>query len=225
MSSKAPTSKTQTPKVPKLPTELVRLADQTLDDGSDISDSLLSGDFSSRSCRETVVEQCRVSRAQFTGTELQRARFIDVVIEKSDFSGADLDEVSFTRVEFRDCRLSGAILTRCNLRDVLVSHSRMDGASFRMTAFHAVTFETVDLTRSDFYATTFENARFFDCDLTEAEFSKASAPGVRFHGSKLFDLKGARYLEGAVIDSSQVLPLALAVFTAHHITIDDEREP
>jgi hypothetical protein len=216
--------KAQSPKAPRLPADLAQVADGGLQEGSELSDSLLSGDVSGRSCNEVVLEQCRVTGAQFTGTELNRARFIDVMFEQSDLSGADLDEASFTRVEFRDCRLSGALLTRCTLRDVLIAGCRMDEASFRMAQCHAVRFENVDLTRSDFYATTFEDARFFECDLTEAEFSKASTPGVRFHGSKLFDLKGAPYLDGAVIDATQVLPLALGVLAAHHITIDDERE-
>jgi hypothetical protein len=68
------------------------------------------------------------------------------------------------------------------------------------------------------------SACFFDCDLSEAEFSQAVLPGARFHGSSLADIKGGEYLRDIVIDSSQVLPLALRVFLALGIRVDDERE-
>jgi len=48
---------------------------------------------------------------------------------------------------------------------------------------------------------------------------------VRFHGSNVSALKGAQALGGAVIDSSQALPVALAVLSEMGITIDDERDP
>jgi hypothetical protein len=82
----------------------------------------------------------------------------------------------------------------------------------------------VNLRGAEFSAGRFTSACFFDCDLSEAEFSQAKVPGTRFHGSSLSDIKGGEYLRDIVIDSSQVLPLALRVFSALGIRVDDERD-
>jgi uncharacterized protein YjbI with pentapeptide repeats len=189
-----------------------------------LSDSQLSGDLSGQSIDDIVMERCRVTNAQFTGTALNALRLTDVVIENSDLSGADFDESTFTRVVFRDCRGSGAVLTRCDFRDVLVSSCRFDGANFRMSAAKTSLFEGVDLRDCDFYGTSLDETRFFDCDLTGAQFSKAKMVGVRFHGSTLQDLKGSESLAGAVIESAQVLPIALGVLDAFGITVNDDRD-
>jgi hypothetical protein len=70
-----------------------------------------------------------------------------------------------------------------------------------------------------------DGTRFLDCDLSAAQFSKASTTSVRFHGSTLIGLKGGQGLAGAVIESSQVLPVALSVLSELGIQIDDERDP
>ena len=49
-------------------------------------------------------------------------------------------------------------------------------------------------------------------------------PGARFHGSSLADIKGGEYMRDVVIDSAQVLPLALRVFAGLGIRIEEERE-
>jgi uncharacterized protein YjbI with pentapeptide repeats len=205
-----------------------RLASQLSDQEffvDDLSDSILRGDFSAQLHEDATMERSRVVQSQFTGSTLSRLRLTDVAIENCDFSGTDLDQASMTRVEFRDCRMSGAVFTRSSLRDVLFTGCRLDDANFRMSETKAVVFEDVDLRRSDFYAAHVDGSRFFDCDLTGTEFTKASASGVRFHGSTLLDLKGAQCLAGAVIESSQVLPVALGVLAALSIRVDDEREP
>jgi uncharacterized protein YjbI with pentapeptide repeats len=208
---------------PRIPSQL---ADEDgTSRGETFSQSLLRGDFSGRPREETLVEQSRIVQAQFTGALLSRSGLTDVVVENSDFSGTELDEAAIERVEFRECRMSGVIFTRCSFRDVRFVGCRLNEANFRMSRFTQVLFEDVELRESDFYAATMESTSFFDCDLTNAEFSKASIPDTRFHGSTLLDLKGAEYLTGAIIESSQVLPVALAVLAALRIGIDDEREP
>ena len=64
--------------------------------------------------------------------------------------------------------------------------------------------------------------QFPDCDLRGADFSKADVAGTRFHGSDVTGLRGAGHLKGAHIDAAQVLPLALQVFAAMGITVDDD---
>ena len=158
-----------------------------------------------------------MAQAQLIGVASSRLRAIDVRIEASDLSGSDFDESSFTR--------SGTVFTRCSFRDVLFSGCRLNQANFAMSEASTVTFEDSDLRESDFYAAGLSGARFFDCNLSGAQFSKATTTGVRFHGSTLTELKGGQALAGAVIESSQVLPVALAVLSDLGISIDEERDP
>jgi uncharacterized protein YjbI with pentapeptide repeats len=164
-------------------------------------------------------------QAQLIGAASSRLRALDVCIEGSDLSGSDFDESTFTRVVFHECRLSGAVFSRCSFRDVLFSGCRLNQANFAMSETSTVMFEDTDLRESDFYAANLGGTRFFDCNLSGAQFSKATTTGVRFHGSTLTDLKGGQALAGAVIESSQVLPVGLAVLADLGIQVDDERDP
>ncbi len=166
-----------------------------------------------------------MAQAQLVGAASGRLRALDVRIEGSDLSGSDFDESTFTRVVFHECRLSGAVFTRCSFRDVLFSGCRLNQANFAMSEASATVFADCDLRESDFYEASLDRTRFFDCNLSAAQFSKASTTSVRFHGSTLTGLKGGQGLAGAVIESSQVLPVALSVLSELGIQIDDERDP
>jgi uncharacterized protein YjbI with pentapeptide repeats len=165
-----------------------------------------------------------MAQAQLIGAVSGRLRAIDVRIEGSDLSGTDFDESSFTRVVFHECRLSGAVFSRCSFKDVVFSGCRLNQANFAMAETSAVMFEDTDLSEGDFYAANLNGTRFFDCNLSGVQFSKATTTGVRFHGSNLNGLKGGQALAGAVIESSQVLPVALAVLSDLGIQIDEERD-
>jgi uncharacterized protein YjbI with pentapeptide repeats len=166
-----------------------------------------------------------MAQAQLIGAASSRLRATDVHIESSDLSGSDFDEAVFTRVVFHECRLSGAVFTRCSFKDVRFVGCRLNQANFAMSEGSSVLFEESDLRESDFYATTLEGTRFFDCNLSGAQFSKAKTTGVRFHGSTLTEVKGGLALAGAIIDSNQVLPVALSLLSELGIRIDDERDP
>jgi uncharacterized protein YjbI with pentapeptide repeats len=213
------------PRSPRIPTGLATIADWSPDEGVFVSDSLLSGDFSRRSQDSVTFERCRICNAAFIGATLDGLRLRDVVVENTDLSGAVLDMAEFTRVWFRDCRMSGVILTRCNFRDVTATDCRFDRANLRMSTAKSLTFDDVDLRLGDFYGAVLEDTMFFDSDLAGCDFSQASTTAVRFHGSNLLDLKGGHYLGGSVIETSQVLPIALGILSALDIQIDDDREP
>jgi uncharacterized protein YjbI with pentapeptide repeats len=211
------------PQKPRLPTELPTASEIVLADDVELFQQTVQGDFSDQRCRGMRVEEARISHASFVGADLGRIRLVDVMVERTDFSGADMEEASFTRVEFTDCRMSGALFPQAKLQDVTFSECKLDGANFRMSEAEGILFDHVNLCGAEFSAGRFTSACFFDCDLKETEFSQAVLPGTRFHGSFLADIKGGEYLRDIVIDSSQVLPLALRVFSALGIRIDDER--
>jgi uncharacterized protein YjbI with pentapeptide repeats len=211
-------------KPPRINQHLATAVDWSLSREPVVSDILLHGDFALQQHEDLVFERCRISNVAFTGSQLRRLRFTDVVVENTDLSGADLDESSFNRVEFVNCRLSGTIMTRCKLTDVRVGDCRLDQINLRMSEGSSILFEDVDLKEADFYAISLANTSFFNCDLTDSEFSKATMTDVRFQGSDLGGLRGGQYLAGSTIGTEQVLPLALGVFSALDIQISDNRE-
>ena len=75
----------------------------------------------------------------------------------------------------------------------------------------------------DFVEARWLGARLLRCDLTGAEFSNAKH-GARLHGSKLDSVLGATALAGAIIDSTQLVPLATGLFGGLGIVIDDTPE-
>jgi uncharacterized protein YjbI with pentapeptide repeats len=136
----------------------------------------------------------------------------DVVVDDVDFSGADLEDAVMTRVTFANCRFSGVLVPRARLRDVSFVGCRLDGVNLRMVNTERILFENVDLHDADLLSGEFLAARFFDCNLDAAQFSQALLPGARLHGSSVLGIKGAEYLRHVIIDSTQILHLALPVF-------------
>jgi uncharacterized protein YjbI with pentapeptide repeats len=192
--------------------------------GTDLKGVTVEGDFSENVVEDLFVEDSHIVRSSFTAASLPGLRLTDVVVEGSDFSGADVEEGTFTRVQFLGCRMSGALLSHARMQDVTFSEVKLDGVNFRMCVGERVLFDHVNLERAEFYSAHMKYARFFDCDLRGADVSQAVVPGARFHGSVLSELKGGEYLRDVVIDTSQVLPLAIGVFAGLNIRVEDDRE-
>jgi uncharacterized protein YjbI with pentapeptide repeats len=209
---------------PRLARDLAAVESGDLVDDLDWDGVEVAGDFSGQMGRAMEITGSRISGARFTGSNLDRVRIRDTVIESCDLSGARLVEAALVRVEFRVCRMSAIDLAGARLSDVLFTETKLDHANFSMASGERVRFDHAHLEASSFYAAKVADAQFFDCDLTATELSKSDLPGVRLHGSTLEGLKGAGDLHGAVIDSGQVLPMALGVFGALGIEIDDDRE-
>ncbi len=191
--------------------------------GSEISGMAVGGDYADAHLEAMVVEDSHITRSSFVAADLSRVRLVDVLVEGSDFSGADMEEATLTRVAFRDCRMSGARIPRTQMQDVTFSDVKLDDANLRMCTGERIVFDQVNLMRADFYSARLTSTFFFDCDLTGADVAKTTFPQSRFHGSVLLELKGAEYLRNVVIDSSQVLPLAVGVFAGLNIRVEDDR--
>jgi uncharacterized protein YjbI with pentapeptide repeats len=197
---------------------------QILTANCEISGRTIRSDYPDAHLEGMVIEDTHIVRSCFIGADLSRLSLVDVLVDGSDFSGANMEEASFRRVTFKDCRMSGARIPRSRMWDVTFSEVRLDNVNLRMSTGDRVFFDHVNLMRGDFYCANLSSARFFDCDLTGAEIAQATFPAGRFHGSILVDLKGGEYLRNVVVDSSQVLPLAVAVFAGLNIRIEDDRD-
>ncbi len=196
-----------------------------LSDDVEWSGMTVAGDFSSQTAERVDVTGCLLESASFTAVDLRRLRVDDTVFVDCELSGATFHEAALGRVEFRQCRMLGFSVPGGRLRDVRFVECRLDGAELRMSDLDRVQFDHCNLAGADFYAARLSRIRLFDSDLTGVEFSKAVVTDGRLHGSKLESLRGAGYLRDVTIDSAQILPMALQVFSSVGIDVDDEREP
>jgi hypothetical protein len=212
------------PQRPRLPGDLAPAENLAGGDDVELIQLIVSGDCSGLRFAGLHVEESHILHASFVGADLRAARMVDVLIEGADLSGADLEEASLSRVEFVDCRLSAAQIAQSTLEDVTFTECKLDDVNFRMSQADRILFDHVNLRGAEFSAAHLSSAFFFDCDATGAEFSQVVMPGARFHGSSLADIKGGQFMRDIVIDSAQVLPLALRVFMDLGIRIEDDRD-
>jgi uncharacterized protein YjbI with pentapeptide repeats len=197
-----------------LSTEPVELEDEV-----EIESSVIAGDYSGIDATLVQIDVCRISRALLIGTELNRVRITDCIVEASDLSGLVLGDSDLARVEFHDCRMSGLQAHGSRLRDVAFFRCKLDEANFRMTVFERAEFHDCDLVESDFYGAKLPGAEIVGCDLTGAELSNCDMAGTRLLGSTLDRLKGAGSLRGVSISGDQIVPVAMSVFGAMDITV------
>ena len=217
-----PKSVGDAPARPQVPAEFEDAPDHPLTDGLEWHQVCVRGDFSGQAAHEVEVTESRLAGARLTGVEVERLRITDTVVDDCDLSGAVLVDAVLTRVELRNCRMSGLVIAGARLRDVRFVECKLDDASLRMTTSERVEFDRTILRTADFYAAKLPSARFSSCDLSLAQFSKADLQGARLHGSDLTDVVGAESFAGVVIETGQVLPLALRLFAAFGITVEDD---
>ena len=185
----------------------------------------IQGNFGGQTREGMEITGCQVIGSTFTSAVLERARITDSVFRGCDLSGTILRGASFVRVEFVGCRMLGVTIPDGSFHDVRVTDCQMKMAVLRMARGARIAFDRCDLREADFYAARIDGLRLFDCDLTGAEFSQAALAGARLHGSRFDELKGAAYLRGVVIDSAQIVPMALQMFYGMGVKVDDERDP
>ncbi len=168
------------------------------------------------------LDECRLVGVSLVGSVLERLRATDVLFEDCDLSGVAVDAADLLRVELRGCRLRGVVLPQARLHDVRIVGGTLDEASLRLASGSRVEITGSSLREADLYGIELTESSLTGCDLTGAELSAARLPGARLHGSVLDGVRGAEGLRGVVIDSGQLHALALRVFAALDIEVDDD---
>jgi uncharacterized protein YjbI with pentapeptide repeats len=212
------------PARPQVPAEFGDAPGDPLTDGLEWHQVCVRGDLSGQVAGNVEVTESHLVGARLVGVEVDRLRITDTIVDDCDLSGAVLMDAVLTRVELRNCRMSGLVVAGARLRDVRFQECKLDDANFRMTTSERVEFDRTILRTADFYAAKLRSVRFSSCDLALAQFSKADLHGARLHGSTLADVLGAESFAGVIIETGQVLPLALRLFAALGITVDDDRD-
>lgn len=93
-----------------------------------------------------------------------------------------------------------------------------------MTTWTRSVFEDCLLAEAAFGSARLAGARLRHCDLTGVDFSRADMAGASLHGSVLERVRGGEAFRGVVIGTDQLIPLALSVFSALRIRVDDDAE-
>ena len=212
------------PVPPRLPPDLPHEPNVPLAADAVVTGVTILGDFSAHHLQGLVLEDAHIVDSSFVAADLNQLEMVDVLVEGSNFSGALMEEATLSRVVFKSCRMSGLSLPRSQMRDVSFEDVRLDDVNLRSCTGERVLFDHVNLERGDLYAAHFTPTCFFDCDLRGVDLSGARLRGAKFHGSDLAEIKGAESLRDVVIDTSQVLPLAIRVFAALNIRVDDDRD-
>jgi uncharacterized protein YjbI with pentapeptide repeats len=156
------------------------------------------------------------------GADLDGATLLDSTFTDCDLAALQIRDGRLESVHFTLCLLTGATFSGARFRDVRFTECKLDEANFRMAVGEKVVFEDSVLTSADFYAASMPDAMLLRCDLTAVEFSKSKLAGSDLRGSRIDALRGGVDLAGVKIDSPQMIPLALSLFAALGIAIEDE---
>ena len=215
---------TRVPHAPRLPS-MFSAPDAALDDEVIWDGVEASGSADVR----TVATDCQITASRltgvrFTGADHHHLRLIDVVLDDCEFSGAVLSEATFVRVEFNRCRMSGLVASGLHAQEVTWSGCKLDGVNYRAAQMEHCRWNECLMAEADFYAAKLTAVSLYGCDLTGAEFSKARCDVVNLHGSTLERIGGADALRGSCIGSNQIVALALPLFAAVGIRVDDDPE-
>ena len=182
----------------------------------------LRGDFTAAEFSDLEVRESRIDGAALTSSRLRRATFVDCVVVDSELSGAVLEDCHFERVEFRHCRVSGVQAAGCRFTDVALFDCKADGGNFRMTVWERGELRDSNLVDSDFYGTRMPGSHIHGCDLSNSDFSKCDLAGSHLQDSRLDGLRGGDSLRGVTIGTDQLIPVAVAIFAAIGISVDDD---
>jgi uncharacterized protein YjbI with pentapeptide repeats len=165
----------------------------------------------------------RWTDGRLPGRHFRRLRCRNAVFDRCDLSGVVLEDSTLKRVEFHDCRMSGMVFAGATLlEDVLFTGCKLNLANLRMARGRRLEFLGSDLGEADLYATEFTATRVRGCDLSGAQLSEAELAGLRLHGCVLHDLRGVSALRGAIVSRDQVMDIAMALFAASGIVVDDD---
>lgn len=210
----------------RAPIQVVDLDERELDgleDHDGFSEVAITGYAVAADAEHVNISRSTISSTRFTGANLRRLELTDVVVANSDFAGAVLEELSLDRVSFTNCRFTGADLGGASLVDVRFTDCQLDEVAMRMVRAQRLAVSGGTATSIDLYRAQVPGSRWHDVDLTGADLSGASLARARLHGSVLTDVRGAKALEGAVIDHEQLVAVGLALMADSGITVDDAR--
>jgi uncharacterized protein YjbI with pentapeptide repeats len=179
-------------------------------------------DLTERTARSVEFDGCRFNGTDLGGSTLDKAAFVDCLVENCNLANLRAREASLRRVRIAVTRMTGFQWIDGGLRDVAFEECRLDLSTFRFSKLTDVVFRNCNMTRVDFTNADLSRARFIDCVLTGAQFPHAQMAGTRFTRCDLSEIDGVTSLRGAVLEGHNLVALAHTLATALGITIATE---
>jgi uncharacterized protein YjbI with pentapeptide repeats len=176
-------------------------------------------DLDDRTAETVEFRQSRFRRASLAGSQLQRVRFADCLVEASDWSNLRGDGGTFERVKIVDSRMTGLAWADGLLRDAAFSGCKLDLSNWRFATFDVAAFTDCNLAGADFTSADLRGASFVRCDLSGAQFSNATMEGARFRGCELAGIGGMTSWAGAIVHEDDLLVLAHTMAAALGIAV------
>jgi uncharacterized protein YjbI with pentapeptide repeats len=210
-------------RAPIVVTELDPLELDGLEDHDGWSEVAISGYAVSADAEHVNITRSTLSSVRFTGANLRKLELTDVVVANCDFASVVLEDLSLNRVSFTNCRFTGADLGGALLTDVRFTDCQLDEVALRMVRAERLAVSGGTAIKIDLYRASLVASRWHDVDLTGADLSGAKLTRSRLQGSTIVDVRGAKALEGTVIDHEQVVTVGLALIADAAITIDETR--
>ena len=211
------------PVEPNPPVLATELDDVVLDlhDPSDLRNARITEVVGEGDIDDLEVIGCTLEGVALTAVSARRLRLTDVVLRGCELSGIDLTEARFRRVRLEGCRAAMLDVGMAAIEDLVVVDCKLTEAGLRMATIERSRFEGCDMVAAELGGARLDAVTFDGCDLTGADVAGASMQAVRFPRSALDELRGAPSLAGASVDPAQVLPVALALFGALGIGLED----
>ncbi len=210
-------------RAPIVPGDLDEVELDGLDDHDGWSEAAVTGYAVAADAEHVQISRGTIATARFTGASIRKLELTDVAVANTDFAGAVLEDLSCLRVSFTNCRFSGADLGGASLADVRFTDCQLDEIGLRLVRAERLVVTGGTAVKADLYRADVPGSRWHDVDLTGADLSGARFTRVRLHGSTIVDVRGAKALQGAVIDHQQVVPVGLALIADAGIEVDDDR--
>lgn len=210
-------------RAPIVVTDLDEVELDGLEDHDGWSESAITGYAVAADAEHVNISRSTIATTRFTGANLRKLELTDVVVANTDFAGAVLEELSLNRVSFTNCRFSGADLGGAHLIDVRFTDCQLDEVGMRLVRAERLAVSGGTAAKIDLYRAQLAGSRWHDVDLTGADLSGAKLARARLQGSTIVDVRGAKALEGAVIDHEQVVAVGLALIGDAGIEVDEER--
>jgi uncharacterized protein YjbI with pentapeptide repeats len=161
--------------------------------------------------------ECTFDHCSFGQNKILRSRFTDCVLREVRFIAVDAAETAWQDSTLTGCALAGMQAYSAQLRRVCFRNCKLDSVNFRTSALIDVRFEDCLLRDVDFGSATLKRVRFPGCTLTGADFTKVTCTDVDLRGAGLGISRGFGALNGARIDTVQLV--ALAPLLAEHLGI------
>ncbi|WP_421118076.1 pentapeptide repeat-containing protein [Aquihabitans daechungensis] len=210
-------------RAPIVVTDLDPLELDGLQDHDGWSEVAVAGSAIAADAEHVTFSRSTITNVRFTAANLRRLELTDVVVTSCDLAGVVLEELSLDRVAFVNCRFTGADLGGASLTDVRFTDCQLDEVAMRMVRAERLAVSGGTAVKIDLYRATAIASRWHDVDLTGADLSGAKLARARLQGSTIVDVRGAKALEGTVIDHEQVVTVGLALIADAAITIDETR--